>query len=120
MSIYDEMRGVANEVFTEFKQGVVKYVPIVSNAGVSPDEPASSSDGPPVTLAATVQPVSTKYVDGSHIVQSDRQVTFPNDGVNVPKMSGYLLIDDVRYKIIEIMPRPAAGTPVTWTVIARR
>ena len=54
MSIYDEMRGVANEVFTEFKQGVVKYVPIVSNAGVSPDEPASSSDALPVTLAATV------------------------------------------------------------------
>lgn len=120
MSIYDDMRGVANEVFAEFKQGEVKYVGVTTTVGSSPDEPTSTGEIISDALNTTVRTVSTKYVDGSHIVQSDKQASIPNDGVIEPKMSGYLMVDDVRYKIIEIMPRPAAGTPVTWTVIVRR
>lgn len=104
----------------EFKQGTVQWVPIVTTAGATPDEPGSSSKGTPVTLNATARPVSTKYVNGSHIVQSDRQVTIPNDGLATPDMSGFIRIDDVDYKIIEVLPIPAAGDPVTWTVIVRR
>lgn len=120
MNIYDEMRGVANEVFAEFKQGEVKYVAVTTTAGVSPDEPASTGETVSDPLNTTARTVSTKYVDGTHIVQSDKQVNMPNNGVTEPKMSGFLLIDGVRHKIIEIMPRPAAGTPITWTIIARR
>lgn len=120
MSIYDEMRDVATELFVEFKQGVIQYVPVVTTAGGSPDEPASSSRGDPITLNATARPVSTKYVDGSHIIQSDRQVTIPNNGKATPEMKGFIRIDGVDYKIIQIMPRPAAGDPISWTVIVRR
>lgn len=118
MSIYDDLRDVASDVFAEFKQGTVQYVEMQAQAGATPDAPL-----PPVAvphaLNATVRPVSTKYVDGSHIVQSDRQITMPNDGVT-PSMNGYMTIDGSKYKIVEIMPVPAAGDPVTFTVIVRR
>ena len=120
MSIYDDMRGVATELFAEFKQGTVQYVPLVTTPGTSPDEPGSTTRGDPITLNATARPVSTKYVDNTHIVQSDREVAMPNDGSATPDMDGFIRIDGVDYKIIEILPRPAAGDPITWTVIVRR
>ncbi len=119
MSIYDDMRGVASELFAEFKQGTVQYVPIVTTPGTSPDEPGSSGKGTPVTINATARPVSIKYVNGTTVVASDIQVAMPNDGTT-PEMEGYMRIDGSDYKIIGIMPRPAAGTPVSWTVIVKR
>ncbi len=115
---YSDLRAVASNVLSEFKQGSVSYVRMQSVVGATPDDP-----GTPIEvvspLNATVRPVSTKYVDGSHIIQSDRQVTMPNDGIE-PKMSGFIRIDGSDHKIIEIMPRPAAGDPITYTVIVRR
>lgn len=118
MSIYDEMRGVANELFDEFKQGTVRYVALQQVPGSTPDDP-QPAQRVTTEINATVRPVSTKYVDGSHIVQSDKQVSMPNAGIE-PSMSGFVEIDGTDYKIVEIMPRPAAGVPVTWTVIVRR
>lgn len=120
MTIYDDMRNVANERLTEFKQGVVQYIGVTTTAGSTPDEPASSNEDTPVTINATVRSVSTKFVDGTHIIQSDSMITMPNTGDTTPKMSGYFKIDGVRFKIIEIMPVPAAGSPIIWKVIVRR
>lgn len=118
MTIYDDMRAVAGEVFGEFKQGVVRYVRLTAQPGATPDDPGEPVQTP-FPLNATVRPVSTKYVDGSHIVQSDRQIAMPNTGVIEPDMSGFVEIDGSHYKIIEIMPRPAAGRPVLWLLIVR-
>lgn len=118
MSIYDDMRVIATDVLNEFKQGTVRYVQIAPAAGGTPDDP-----GQPVetyhTVTAVVRPVSTKYVDGSHIVQSDRQMVMPNKGVT-PTMAGFVDIDDDRFKIVEIMPRPSAGVPIVFVLIVRR
>lgn len=115
---YQEMQAVAAEVLAQFKQGTVVYVALTAQAGATPDDPGVPVDVPhPVN--ATVKPVSMKYVDGTNIVQSDRQVTMPGDGVE-PDSNGYMLIDGARYKIIEIKRIPAAGTPVTFIVIVRR
>ena len=117
-NIYDDARNVAIGIFAEFKQGVIKYVELQAQAGGTPDEPLTPTEViHPIN--ATARPVSSKFVDGSHIVQSDRQISMPNDGIE-PKITGYVTIDGSRYKIIEIMPRPAAGTPVTYTLIVRR
>ena len=119
MTIYDDMRAVALDVMNEFQQGDISYVEIQRTEGATPDDP----DEPvpvPYKLTATARPVSTKYVDGSHIIQSDRQITMPNDGRVEPDMSGYVTIDQSSFKIIEIMPRPAAGRPVVWLLIVRR
>lgn len=119
MSIYDDARNVATELLAEFAQGTVLYVTLTHVPGATPDAP-----GTPVpsetAVNATVQPVSTRYVDGSHIVMTDKQVTIANDGSITPDMDGSLKIDGLTHKIIEIMPRPAAGDPVTWTIIVRR
>ena len=118
MSIYDEMQGVAKELFAEFQQGSIKYVELNAVSGGTPDDP-----GNPVRvehpLTATARPVSTKYVDGSHIVQSDRQVSMPGGGVE-PQMSGFLLIDGTQHKIIGIKRIPEAGTVISYILIVRR
>lgn len=118
MSLYDDMRFVASDILAEFNQGIVTYVELQPSPGATPDDP-----GVPVTVThtvnAVVRPVSTKYVDGSHIVQSDKQIVMPNDGVE-PQISGSFTIDGSTFKIIEIMPNPAAGSPVAYTVIVRR
>lgn len=118
MSFYDDMQAVASDVLGEFKQGSVSYIELTPQAGSTPDAPL-----PPTTVTtvinATVRPVSTKYVDGTHIVQSDRQVTFAGDAAT-PNMNGFIEIDGARYKIVEILPAPAAGTVVSYTLIVRR
>ena len=118
MSIYDEMQGVATELFAQFQQGSIKYVELQPAAGGTPDDP----DDPvrvKYTLTATARPVSTKYVDGSHIVQSDKQVSMTGGGVE-PQMSGFLLIDGVQHKIIGIKRIPEAGTVISYILIVRR
>lgn len=115
---YTDMQKIASDVLGEFKQGVVQYVELVAVAGATPDDPGEPTETL-TTVNAAVRPVSTKYVDGSHIVQSDKQITMPGDGVE-PKITGNMRIDGVDHKIVEIMRRPAAGTPVSYTVIARR
>lgn len=117
-NFYEEMQAVAADVLAEFKQGTVIYVGLKAQAGATPDDPGEPVETQTAVNAAA-RAVSTKYVDGTHIVQSDRQVTMPGNGP-VPDMNGYMLIDGVRYKIVEIMPIPAAGTPVTFILIVRR
>lgn len=118
MTIYDDARAIAGELLSEFKQGIVEYVSLVPAPGSTPDDP-----GEPTyrytTIPSTVRPVSTKYVDGSHIVQSDRQVSMPNVGIT-PDMNGSIRIDGVVYKIIEVMARPSAGPAVLFILIVRR
>lgn len=120
MSIYDDMRAVASELMPEFKQGDIRYVTYTSAPGSSPDEAGEPVPNVSDPLNATARPVSTKYVDGTHIVQSDRQVVIPNEGIATPSIEGLLRIDGVDYKIIDLMPNPAAGEPIVWTVIVRR
>ena len=115
--IYENLRQVANTVFGEFKQGTVSYVALTAQAGATPDRPLPPLETPTV-INATVRAVSTKYVDGSHIVQSDLEVSFPNSGFT-PVLEGMFDIDGSRYKIIELMKRPSAGTPVSFTAIVR-
>lgn len=119
MSIYDEMRSVANEIIGEFKQGALAYVSVQSAAGATPDDPQAPVYTP-TAFNGTVRPVSTKYVDGSHIIRSDKQVTMPNNGVLAPTMDGFIDIDGERHKIVEIMSRPAAGPAIVWILIVRR
>lgn len=118
MNFYSEMQNIARDIFGEFQQGAIAFVPIVRTGG-TPDEPGTVSDGTPVTLTATAKPVSTKYVDGTHIVRSDIEIAMPA-GVVDPSIEGYFTIDGVRYKVIEVMRRPAAGTAVAYTVVVRR
>jgi hypothetical protein len=118
MSIYDEMQGVATELFGEFQQGSIMYVELQMVSGGTPDDP-NEAVRVEYMLTATARPVSTRYIDGSHIVQSDKQVSMPGGGVE-PQMSGFLLIDAVQHKIIGIKRIPEAGTVISYILIVRR
>lgn len=121
MSIYDDLRLVSSELHAEFKQGDVRYVPLTVAAGARPDAPSAPVKGTPVAINAVARPVSTKYVDGTSVFRTDKQLSLPNDGTTpVPVLGHYIRIDNVDHKIEVIMPRPAAGDPVSWTLIVRK
>lgn len=122
MSIYDEMRAVASNVMgdPEFNHGEVRYVSVATDPGASPDEAGTPIETVSDPINATAQPVSTKYLSGTSIVETDVQLTVPNDGIATPEMSGKMRIDGVDYKIIVVMARPSKGEPIVWTVIVRR
>lgn len=118
MSIYDEMQGIASDLLTEFKQGALVYIQMVPVGTGTPDDPAE-----PISVShpfnGVVRPVSTKYVDGTHIVQTDKQLTMPAN-VTVPDMDGFVDIDGSRHKIVQIHTLPAAGTTVAYRLFVRR
>lgn len=119
MSIYDDARLAASDLLAEFQHGTVQYIPIEKTAGDAPHRSGGSVRGDPVDLKTVARPVSTKYVDGTNIVQSDLQVPMPNNGVE-PSIEGFVRVDGKDHKIIEIMPKPASGDPVLWILIVRR
>lgn len=118
MGFYDEMRAVASDVFAEFQQGTIRYIGLMPATGGTPDDPGEPTETATV-LNATAVPVSTRYIDGTIITGTETQVSMPNDDV-VPEMSGFVEIDGLRYKIVRIMARPAAGVPVSFTLIVKR
>lgn len=123
MSIYDDLRQVSSDLHRELKQGDVRYVPVVVTpyGNARPDLPASSALGTPVVINAVARSVSTKYVDGTNVVRTDKQLSLPNDGVTPVPVLGHLIrIDGADHRIIQIMARPEAGEPVSWIVIVRR
>jgi len=120
MSIYDEMQKVAQEILSdpEFKQSVIQHVQITP--GVGPvDNPGPSSEVV-TALDATARGVSFKYVASGLAVAGDLQVTAAVKAGITPKQSDFIDIDGVRYKIMQILFRPAAGVKVAWTFIVQR
>lgn len=114
---YDEMQGIASGLLKEFAQGTVEYVAITPGNG-SPDEPGAPTETL-TPINAAVRGVSFKYVDGANVLASDLQLTMPGDTV-VPDPKGFIRVDGTRYKIVQIVRKPAAGIPVAFTIIFRR
>ncbi|QWY83164.1 head-to-tail joining protein [Rhizobium phage RHph_X2_24] len=118
MAFYDEMQTVASELLNEFKQGAIKYVQIVPGAGPI-DEPGPSTEV--VTdVDAVARGVSFKYVQSGLALASDLTVTIAYNAAVTPNMRDFIEIDGVRYKIIQDISTPAAGTRVVWKFIVRK
>lgn len=112
MTFYDEMRDVATDLLGEFKQGTVNLKRIISIPGPNPWDPPTET---PQTwpLSAAVSTVSTKYVDGTLILASDRQVIFAVPLVT-PLMTDTLVIDGNEFAMKDLRALPGAGTPVAY------
>lgn len=119
---YEDMRGVADELLGEFKQGSVQLKRITTTPGPNEwDPPIETVET--WELSAAVRRVSTKYVDGTLIIASDNQVTFAVPAT-VPKMShdtdegtritDTLVIDGVEHSLKDLRPLPGAGTVVAY------
>lgn len=126
MSFYDDMQNVASDVLKEFKQGVIKYVDVTPGAGPvdEPGEPMVNE----FTLDGAARGVKYKYVQNGFAVATDLQVTASvkaknSSGSKVtlnPSMRGFIIVDDVKHKIVKILPKPAAGTTVAFAFIVRK
>lgn len=115
---YKEMQGIASSLLAEFQQGDVSYIAITPGAG-----PANNPGQPIETRypqTATVRGVSFKYINpNTGVIGSDLMLTMPGAGVE-PDMKGFVEVDGKRGKILQIVRKPAAGTPVAWVVIFRK
>lgn len=118
MGFYDDMQAVATDVLGTFKQGKVEYQPI-SRTGGTVDEPGAIVSTAKIVLKAAVRGVMFKYVAGNLALASDLQVTSAVIAGGFD-MKGFIFVDDVQYKIVSIIPKPAAGTTVAVVLIIRK
>lgn len=117
MTFYDDMQKVARDVLTQFQQGIVNYVQIVSGNGPV-DNPGPSARNS-FNIPATATGVQFKYVQSGLAVASDLQVIAPIDPRFVPDMKGMIEVDGKLYKIVAIQPIPPAGTAIVNVIIFR-
>lgn len=112
---YEEMRGVADELLGEFKQGSVQLKRVTTLPGPNdwtPGEEAVETHD----LSATVKRVDQRYENGVLIVETVDIVTFAVPAV-VPAMTDLLVIDGRDRVITSLKPTPSAGTVVAWKAI---
>lgn len=119
MSLYNDLQSVAAGLFSQFKQGVVYYVSVRSGSGPADDPGPNVEISTPIN--ATVRGVPSQFVRDGLAVASDLLVTTGSAPAGVTfSMQGFVQIDGVRYKIVQIMSVPAAGTVVVNKLIVRR
>ena len=109
---YDEMRGVADDLLGEFRQGLVQLRRVTTTPGPNEwDPPVETTET--WELKATVRTVSVKYIDGTLIVAGDRMVTFAVPAT-VPLMTDALVVDGRAHAMKDLRPLPGAGTVVAY------
>lgn len=126
MGFYDEMADVVAEVLAPeseggFGQGTVTLTRETDTATpVEAGKPwlGFTKTSVTYTLDAVVRPVEDKFVDGSTILATDRQVSAADFGVE-PEPGDVLSIDSKTVTILKQMRLPAAGTLVCWQWIVR-
>lgn len=124
MSIYDEMREVMGEVLPEFQQGVINLIQLTPGTGTGDDPGQPIETVTPLVGTATGSIFSfvrnTSYASFGLIPQADLGVTaVPVDGIT-PTMDDFIQVDGIRYKIIQDLSVPAAGTKVAWKFLLRK
>lgn len=120
MTLYDELQGVVREIMADpdIKQGIVKYIRITPGNG--PVDDPGPSVPTPFGINATANGVAIKYVTLGLAQASDLQLLAPVDARYTPDMKDFIECDGIQYKIVQIMPKPAIGTPVAYLFIIRR
>lgn len=118
MSIYDDLRPIATEILSEFKQGTVKLIQVTTGTG-SADNPGAPTETI-IPLDAVVKGAPFKYIRDGFAAATDMMVTAaPIDGVTVGA-NDFIEIDGNQCKIIGDMSTPAAGTRVVWKFLVRK
>lgn len=109
---YEEMRGVADDLLREFRQGSVQLRRVTTIPGPNEWDPPTETVET-WELKAAVRRVSTKYVDGTLILSSDNQVMFAVPDTE-PKMTDTLVVDGKAHAMKDLRPLPGAGTVVAY------
>lgn len=127
MSIYDDMQTVAKGLLKEFDQTSgdgtdpndgIWYLRLVPGGGPA-DNP-----GAPTETGYKVDGVSRgaqfKFVDGTTILQSDKQITLPVDTRFTYDIGSFIRVDGARYKIFQVDKVPPSGVTVANRIFARK
>jgi hypothetical protein len=111
------MQATASKLLKTFNQGTIKLIKITDGTGPAydPGDPVPT----PYDLDGTVRGVSSKYVDGTLVLESDLQVTAAVHAIQTPTLKDKVSIDGNEYAIIKIIKIPAAGTTITNIIIVR-
>ncbi len=110
---YGDMKNVATDLLTEFKQGSMSYNYITG--GTSPfDGPATATAVPFLGVA---RGVSKRYLTDL-ITAADIEITAAVF-VPAPKINGTVTIDGTERQIISVMQVPAAGTPSIYKLFVK-
>jgi len=130
-SIYQDLQGVASDLLREFDQkkpgdaspdpvngNGIYYVAVVPGGG--PAQNPGPSVETPFKVDAVARGVSFKYIDGKSVVASDLQVTIPSDDRFTPNEKGFVIVDGVKNKVIQLVRKPAAGVLIAHTLIIRK
>lgn len=127
MPLYDDLQAVARDVLSDpdLKQGIIFYVDVIPGNGPV-DEPGEPTQVPYELTGGTATGVSFKYVQDGLAIATDLQIVAPIDPRYTPNMRGFITTKDkatdpgVKYKIVEILKKPAVGTTVAVLFIIRR
>lgn len=116
---YTELQGVAADVLTEFKQGVIQLV--ATTPGIGP----AHNPGNPTTVSTTlpgavVLGIEQRYMAQALVVGAEKQVTSSVVAGIDPKNGYKITIDGTPFRIVEVINVPAAGTPVVWKFLIRK
>ena len=115
---YARMQGTATALLTRFRQGVVTLTRTPMTEGANPWDPPTPGTPVTYTLNAVVRAVEDKFIDGTTIYATDRQVTC--SVLPVELLPGDALsIDGKSVAIIKTMRIPAAGPVIAWKFIVR-
>lgn len=120
MAIYDEMQQLTREILDdpEFNQGgpqKIEYVKTVPGNG--PIDNPGKTTYVKTPLDAAARGASFKYVSTGLASATDLQVVSAVNPAITPDQKDFIEVDGKRHKIMQILPRPAAGTPVAWLFI---
>lgn len=120
MALIDEMQALASELFAnpDFKQGSTQLI-VVTPSDWPIDEPGPATETVH-EIDAAVSGVKYRYVMNGLAVGSDLQVTHAVIPGVVPSMNDFVQIDGTRFKVVSVIPKPAAGNPAVYTLIVRR
>lgn len=121
MSIYEELQPVVREILgsAEFKQGSTQL--FREQPGTGPvDDPGPNVRVKLADLDGAVRGVKWSFVNTGMAVASDMQITHAVVPGVEPKANDIVQVDAVSYRVKQVIPLPAAGTPVAYTLILSR
>jgi hypothetical protein len=115
---YGRIQAKASGLFKRFRQGAVTLTRTPTTPGANPWDPPTPGTPVVYTLDAVVRAVEDKFVDGTTVYATDRQVMCGVLPVEI--MPGdTLAIDGKAVTIVKTMRIPAAGVAVAWRFIVR-
>lgn len=124
---YAEMRGVAQNVLRDFDQRSgdgssqadgLWYIGMTPGNG--PDDEPGDPTPVPFKLEGAARGVAFKFIGANGIVATDLQCTVAAKDGFAPAMTGFIDMDGVRHKIMQIVNLPPVGITVAHTLIFRK